>query len=108
MTSSDFARSRRQQQVIGALWNQVFTFDNLIRAPKLWTDFRALVDTDLSMLQAVRLAYMVHGIGIENTRSIEIGSGYTTEWITPGGAQVLLPKTEPIQGVVQDLLWAPE
>jgi anionic cell wall polymer biosynthesis LytR-Cps2A-Psr (LCP) family protein len=106
MTTSDFDRSRRQQQVIVALWKEMLTLDTLIRAPKLWEEFHDTVETDLTMFEAVRLAYIVQGIGIKNVRTKEIGADATTGWTTPSGAQVLLPETDVIQAAVQELLSA--
>jgi LCP family protein required for cell wall assembly len=106
MTSSDFDRSRRQQQVIVALASQLLALDTLVRAPSLWEAYHDTVDTDLSMVEAVRLAYVVQGIGLENLRTRELGADTTTGWITPSGAQVLLPRIEPIQAAVRELLSA--
>jgi LCP family protein required for cell wall assembly len=104
MTTSDFDRSRRQQQVIVALATKLLTLDTLVRAPKLWEKYHSSVETDLTMRTAVRLAYIVQGIGIENTRTKGIGTGTTRSWRTPGGAQVLLPNTAAIQDTVRKLV----
>ena len=66
-----------------------------------------IVDTDLKMLEAVRLAYVVNGIGIENIQSQAVGSGMTRGWVAPGGAQVLLPNTDAIQDAVGELMSRP-
>jgi anionic cell wall polymer biosynthesis LytR-Cps2A-Psr (LCP) family protein len=108
MTTSDFDRSRRQQEVIVALWAKALTFDTLVRIPRLWKELRAIVDTDLTMPEAVRLAYIVHGSGVESARTKRLGAGTTVGWVTPSGAQVLLPNKGSIQDAVRDLLSAPD
>jgi len=104
MTTSDFDRSRRQQQVIVALGTKMLTLDTLARAPKLWKELSYTVDTDLSMIEAVRLAYVVNDIGIENVRTVQLGPDMTTGWVAPGGAQVLLPNTDAIQDAIRELI----
>jgi LCP family protein required for cell wall assembly len=108
MATSDFDRSRRQRQVLVALWSKMLTLNALMRAPKLWDELTGIVDTDLKMLEAVRLAYVVNGIGIENIRSIEFGSNLAGGWITPSGAQVLLPNKDAIQDAIRELMSKPQ
>jgi LCP family protein required for cell wall assembly len=103
-TTSDFDRSRRQRKVIVALWTEMLTLDTLVRAPRLWKGLSDTFETDLSMAEAVRLAYVIYGIGIENVRTMELGPDMTTGWVAPGGAQVLLPKTGAIQDAIHELI----
>jgi LCP family protein required for cell wall assembly len=104
MTTSDFDRSRRQRQVMVALGTKLLTLNTLRRAPKLWDEFHATVDTDLTAAKALKLAYVVQGIGAQNIRSAALDRSATTGWITPGGAQVLLPSTAHIQAIVRQLV----
>jgi LCP family protein required for cell wall assembly len=108
MTTSDFDRSRRQQQVIVALAAKMLTLETLVRAPKLWNAYHTTVDTDLGMVKTVRLAYIAQGIGLENVQTRRLGLDTTTDWVTPGGAQVLLPQRDRIQAAVRELLSPPE
>lgn len=108
MTTSDFDRSRRQIQVLVALGAKVLTLETLVRAPKLWEAYRASVDTDLTMVEAVQLAYVIRGIGLENIRTRQVDRDATAAWVAPGGAQVLLPRIGAIQETVRELISAPE
>ncbi len=108
MATSDFDRSRRQKQVIIALWKKTLTLNALVRAPKLWDRFSDMVDTDLTMIKAVQLAYVIQGIGTENVRTLEVGSSLTRGWVTPSGAQVLLPRTDAIQDAIREIVSAAE
>jgi LCP family protein required for cell wall assembly len=104
MTTNDFDRSRRQQQVMMALWKKALTPKTLIRAPKLWDKFEDSFDTDLTMLEAVRLAYTLQNIGQENVRTRHLDFTTATPWSTPGGSEVLLPQKDAIQRIILELL----
>jgi LCP family protein required for cell wall assembly len=104
MTTSDFDRARRQQQVLMAILRQALTIETLVQAPKLWAQFKDSFDTDLGMLEAIQLAYIVHGIGLENARAKHLDASTVRSWTTPGGAQVLLPRTEAIHRTITELL----
>jgi LCP family protein required for cell wall assembly len=104
ITTSDFDRSQRQQQVIMALWKKVLTPGTLVQAPKLWAEFSDAFETDLTMAEAVRLAYVVNSMGPDNVRMEHLGYDTARPWTSPGGAQVLLPQTRAIQQIILDLL----
>jgi LCP family protein required for cell wall assembly len=108
MTTSDFDRSRRQQQVLLALAKKASSPETLIKAPKLWAEFQNTFATDLTMVQAIQIAYIAYGIGLENLHSTQLGLEAARPWTTPSGAQVLLPKSEAIDGLLHDLLYEPE
>jgi LCP family protein required for cell wall assembly len=104
MTTDDFDRSRRQQQVLKALWQQAFTPRNLSRAPALWKALDGAFETDISLVNAVFLASMFQDIDPKNVQSKGLGFDTARPWTTPGGAKVLLPRTEAIQQIIVDLL----
>ncbi len=104
MTTDDFDRSRRQQQVLKALWEQAFTPQVIKRAPQLWNQMSSSFDTDISMIDAILLAKMFQGVDPKNVRSKSLDTQTARPWTTPEGAQVLLPQKEAIQQVVLDLL----
>lgn len=106
--TSDFARSRRQQEVLIALWKSALTVETLTKAPQLWTKFNDAFDTDLTMVDAIRIAQLVHGIELENVHSQALDYAAVRDWTTPQGAQVLLPRLDVIQQTVLDLLSGPQ
>jgi LCP family protein required for cell wall assembly len=103
VTTSDFDRSRRQQQVLVALWEQALTPERLAQGPQLWAKFKDAYETDLTMVEAVQLARLLHGIGPENVRSEGLDYAMVRSWTTAQGAQVLLPRSEAIRELVIDL-----
>jgi LCP family protein required for cell wall assembly len=106
MTTSDFHRSSRQQQVLLALWQKALTLDALRQVPKLWKEFQDSVSTDLSTKELLQLAYFAYGLDPEQVRRAQLDSKTVRSWTTAGGAQVLLPQTEIVQQVVLDLVSA--
>jgi LCP family protein required for cell wall assembly len=108
MTTNDFDRSARQQQVLFALWKKALTIENLLRAPKLWAEFRDTFETDLEMADAVSLAYFLQDLEPDAVRTAHLNFRLTQAWTTPQGAQVLLPRTDAIQAVVLELFTSSE
>lgn len=106
MTTSDFDRSSRQQQVLLALWQKALTLDTLKQVPTLWKEFQDSVSTDLSTTQLLQLAYFSYSLDPKQIRRAQLDSKVVTGWTTPGGAQVLLPRIELVQQVVFDLVSA--
>ena len=54
-TTNDFARSRRQQEVLHALFNKMLSINALKRVPELYAIYRNSVKTDLGFTDIVRL-----------------------------------------------------
>jgi polyisoprenyl-teichoic acid--peptidoglycan teichoic acid transferase len=104
VTSSDFDRSTRQQQIMFAVWRKALTLDALARAPQLWTEFSDAIETDLSITSAVQLAYFVQGLDPDAVRNEHIDNRLVRPWTTALGAQVLLPETEDIRRLTLDLV----
>jgi LCP family protein required for cell wall assembly len=108
---SDFDRARRQQQFLRAVWNQMKEqFQGLDWVPKirgLWTALRDSYETDLDLLDFLKLVPTAFEIKPQRIRSRYIGAGQTTEWRTHDGWSVLLPDYAKIQQVVASLYAPP-
>lgn len=101
--SSDFDRSRRQQEVLRAIYRQVLQLGLIPRLPDLYSDLRSIVSTDLSLVDLVSLAPLAAQVSTADIRSRFIGRDQVTSWRVPtSGAQVLVPRPEPIQALVLD------
>ena len=103
-TSSVFARERRQQQVLQAVWRKARSLDILPRTPQLWEQFRGAIVTDLEFGDVVMLAEMAFRLDEQNVRFRNIGYQQVTPWTTPNGASVFLPNWEEIEPVVSEAL----
>jgi LCP family protein required for cell wall assembly len=104
MTTSDFGRSSRQQQVLLALWQKALTLDALRQVPTLWKEFQDSVSTDLSTKELLQLVYFASALEPEQVRRAQLDGTTVRGWTTAGGAQVLLPRIEIVQQVVLDLV----
>lgn len=96
--NSDFARARRQQQVIAALKDRVLSFGTLTSPAtlqKIWTSLRDNIDTNLEFSQMVYLASIAREVDTANIKNLVLDSsvnGYLYSYIAPSGAFMLAPK----------------
>ena len=103
-TSSVFARERRQQQVLQAVWRKARSLDLLSQIPQLWGQFQDVIVTDLEFGDVVMLAEMAFRLDEQDVRFRNIGYQQVTSWVTPRGAAVFLPNWEEIEPVVSEAL----
>ena len=94
-TSSDFDRARRQQQVMAAILEKVTNIgllpDLAKKAPEIYKMLEASVQTDMALDQMLALANLATQIDRSTIRFGVIDQTCTQAWITPDGAQVLVP-----------------
>jgi hypothetical protein len=100
---SDFDRAGRQQQVALAIRDRVFSLDmlpNLIaKAPTIYNELRNGIHSNLSLQEAISLAWTAAQIPTENiTRGI-IGPNETTRSFSPDGMDILLPDMDAVRSV---------
>jgi hypothetical protein len=104
--SNDFDRGRRQQEVLRALFKQTISTNTLTSLPQLYTDLNDSIKTDVGLADVLSLAPLALQMNNADIRSYYISSGMVTDWITPGGAYVLLPHTEAVQAMLTEALSA--
>ncbi len=100
-STSDIDRARRSQEVIKAIFNRMMNLDAILQAPDMYNIYKSYVETDIGLTDIVPLlplATKVYGSG--DIRSYVIGYNQVYDWITPQGAQVLLPD----YGLIQEIL----
>jgi LCP family protein required for cell wall assembly len=100
LSTSDFDRSRRQQKVLRGLWDKALQVDILPRVPELWKTLGSAVQTDLSLADILSLIYIGAQLEPQNLKSRFIGHGQLQSWVTPQGAQVLLPRPVEMQAAL--------
>jgi LCP family protein required for cell wall assembly len=102
-TSNDFARNRRQQEVLLALFQKFISMDAIRRAPEFYNLYKDNVMTDLTLADIIPLLPFTAQVASETNRiqNFFIGSGKVTGWITPGGAMVLLPNKAKVDKVIR-------
>jgi LCP family protein required for cell wall assembly len=104
-TSSDFERTQRQQEVIQAVFERVLSLNGIKRAHDLYQIYTDNVTTDLKFDDIAPLLPLAAKLG--GTTRIEhyfIGRPQVTGWVTPGGAQVLLPNRDAVIDVMRQAL----
>ncbi|HID62434.1 MAG TPA: LytR family transcriptional regulator [Anaerolineae bacterium] len=106
-STSDFDRSYRQQQIILAVRDQALRLNLIPRVPELMVTLADIVQTDLQPGNIITLARLAGEIERENLKSVVIDHTMTVEYVTPSGAQVLLPIREKIRPVVEELFTSP-
>jgi polyisoprenyl-teichoic acid--peptidoglycan teichoic acid transferase len=109
--TSDFDRMRRQQQVILALRDRALSTDAIPQLlPKLPAILGALgksISTDLSLPDMVRLILLARDVPPDKIAHVTFDLSAAKGWVTPSGAQVLLPQRERIDQLAAQLLNQP-
>lgn len=104
-TTNDFARNRRQQEVLQALADRLISVDAIANAGDLYNIYKENVITDLRFSDIVPLLPFAAKLADKSKiNHYFIGSKQVTGWITPTGAQVLLPNRDAVLKVMRDAL----
>lgn len=101
-TTNDYDRGRRQRKVLLALWDKAMSLNLLPKWPQLWQEMSDSVQTDLGPVEMAALAFIGSQLKMDKITSRAIDNRVTTPWITPEGAQVLLPNAEKIHALLVD------
>lgn len=104
MTTSGFDRDRRQHKVLRAAWHKALQIEAIPKIPELWGALRDSVQTDLTLLDVVRLGAIGLRLDTGRIKSRAITSAQVTSWRTPDNQQVLLPDWERIAPLLRDAL----
>lgn len=97
-TTSDFARHKRQQEVLMAIVDRMISLDAIRRAPEFYNIYKENVTTTLNLGDLLSLLPLGAQIAADTSRIHQyfIGPKLVSNWITPGGAMVLLPDRQAI------------
>ncbi len=108
-SDSDFNRAQRQQDVMFAIRDKVLSLNMLPtliqRSPNLYAALADNIYTDMTLEQMTSLALLVQDIPRENIRTGVINADYTTGYVTPEGAQVLIPQRDRIGQYLAYIFW---
>jgi LCP family protein required for cell wall assembly len=86
--SNDFYRGQRQQQLIWAIKEQALQLDAITKLPQLWRALQHTFQTDLDLLEVVRLARVGAGLSSEEIHGLTFSS-QAIVYADVGNAQVL-------------------
>jgi LCP family protein required for cell wall assembly len=97
----DFDRARRQQEVIMAVRNQLVNLKMIptlvAKSPQLYKDLSQGINTNLSLDQVIRLAYLMEQIPPENITKAVIGTNMVSFAKNSEGLDILLPVPDRIR-----------
>jgi len=99
-TTSDLDRLRRSQEVIVAIARKMLSLNGLSRVPEFYAAFRGAVVTDLTLADVTDLAPIFQSINANNVQRYAISSDQVVPFVTGGGADVLLPRSQAIRAVL--------
>lgn len=100
-TTSDFDRTRRQQEVLQAVMNRLISFDLVTKFPELFDHFQSTVETNIPWEEIAPLLPLADDFYNGDIGRYAVGRGEVTPWVTSSGAQVLLPNTAAIQSILK-------
>lgn len=101
-TTNDFARNKRQQEVLQAIMEEVLTLQNIARVPELYDAYKGMVTTDMGLGDILPILPMIPKIANpDNVNHLFIGPKQVSDWITPAGAMVLLPDMAAIRKIIR-------
>jgi LCP family protein required for cell wall assembly len=108
MSSNDFDRGRRQQEILRAIYTKALQLDIVPQIPSLYQNFQQVVLTDMSLGNILAMVPLSLDVSAPRIRSYSIsGPTMVTSWITPGGAYVLLPNYDGIYWMLEEALGPP-
>ena len=111
LTTSDFDRARRQQDVLVAVFMKLISLNAVKRAPELFNIYRDNFITDLTLGDVTPLLGMASELGSDPSQidAFYIGPEHVTDFRVPSsGAMVLLPDYDDMMEVMRQALNAPD
>ena len=105
MTTNDFDRNYRQQLVLEAILKRLISLDTITKIPKLFNTYINNVTTNLDLGTIVSLTPT--GLKLSDSSMINqyfINQKAVNSWVSPTGAQVLLPNFKVIRSILKDAL----
>ncbi len=104
--SSDFDRTRRAQEVTQAIARKVISFQSIANSSQLIGAFENSIESDVQTKDLWPLLIRFGKLTDEDSvTTYAISPNEATGWITPEGADVLLPNYPAIEQILLKVLW---
>jgi LCP family protein required for cell wall assembly len=104
-TTNDFARARRQHEALMALFDKMLTLNAVKRVPEFYNIYKENVTTDLGLTDILSMLPLAAKLtDPSQIHHYYIGPKQVYDYITPGGAMVLLPRQDKIMDVFRQAL----
>ena len=108
-TSSDFDRTRREQEVLEGLFWRLLSLDAITKAPELYGQYKQTVTTDLGIADILPLLPFAADLGSSsNIHRYTVGPEQVESFTTSGGGAVLLPVYDKILEIMRQALNSPQ
>jgi polyisoprenyl-teichoic acid--peptidoglycan teichoic acid transferase len=104
-STSDFDRTRRQQEVVRAIFYKLLNINAIARAPQLYDTYKRSVSTNMALEYITPLLPVAAGLtDSANIKQYFIGTRQVTPWRNNSGAAVLLPNRNAILEIMKQSL----
>lgn len=108
LEGSDIGRSSRQRAIIWAMRDQILSTNALLRLPELYAAFNDTITTDLGLFDIIGLAQTAISLDASNVRASGLTLRDLQNYVTDGGAQVLvIGNPERVRNIVESVWDAP-
>lgn len=108
-SSSDFARGRRQQQVLRAILNRGLERNTITQLPELWQIYRGMVETDLTLPLMLELATLAPAVRENGIQHLAIAGDAVRSWREPEtGWSMQLLQEETAVPILRRVMQPPE
>jgi anionic cell wall polymer biosynthesis LytR-Cps2A-Psr (LCP) family protein len=109
---NDYERARRQQDVLFAIRDKVFSLNMMPtlvqKAPTFFSTISDSIVTDMTLDQMLQLGVAAQDVAESNIRSGVIDANYVVGYYTPEGASVLIPNRYAIGPFLNYIFWLDE
>lgn len=106
LTTSDFDRNRRAQEVVKAGFKKAMNLNMIFKAPEFYRFYRDYVDTNVQLAEIVPLLPMASTLAkTDNINHYAVTTDMVTNFITAEGAMVLWPNFDAIRGMLAEALY---
>ena len=103
-TTSDLDRLRRAQEVISAIGSGLLSQGVLAHLPQVYAAYRGAVVTDLTLQDVTGLLPLLQKADPSRVQRFAFGISQLLPFITSGGANVLLPRPDPVRQMLLQAL----
>lgn len=108
LTSNDFDRSRRQEEVLRAMFNRLLSLNALQRVPEFFSTYRRGVTTNVSFADVLYwLPAAASVVQKQDINFYHISYEHVYDWISPAGGMVLMPNPQPLTLLIRQALNLP-
>jgi LCP family protein required for cell wall assembly len=101
--TDDFHRMGQAQIFVTEFFEQLIQPSSWLRIPRVLNAVNQAIDTNLPIWIWPRIAFAMLRSGVDGVDNRVMGRDYVTPYITPDGAQVLLPQWELIMPLIEDV-----